>query len=75
MNWYDYENDGLPNLILVLQNTVAAMGHVAHYYHQVLSFRFRYVKRKSFGVGVITTQFEAPRLKLKCIQNEINKSV
>ena len=27
MNWYDYENDGLPNLILVLQNTVAAIGH------------------------------------------------
>ena len=27
MNWYDYENGGLPNLIIVLQNTVAAMGH------------------------------------------------
>ena len=27
MNWYDYENDRLPNLILILQNTVAVMGY------------------------------------------------
>ena len=27
MNWYDYENDRLPNLILILQNKVAVMGY------------------------------------------------
>ena len=75
MNWYDYENDGLPNLILVLQKQWQQWAIVAHYCHQVLSFRFRYVKRKSFGIGVITAQFKTPRLKLRSIQNEINKSV
>ena len=46
---------------------------VAHYCHQVLGFHFRSMKRKLFGVGVITTQFKTPRLKSKSIQNEINK--
>ena len=27
MDWYNYENDGLPNLILVLQDTVVVIGH------------------------------------------------
>ena len=46
---------------------------VGHYRHQVLGFHFRSMKSKSFGVGVITTQFQTPRLKSKSIQNEINK--
>ena len=39
------------------------------------SFKFPFSICKLFGVGVITTQFKKPRLKLKSFQNEINKSV
>ena len=71
MSWYNYENDGLPSLILVLQDTVAAMGHVGPLLPS--SFKFPFSICKSFGVGVITTQFKKPRLK--SFQSEINKSV
>ena len=59
-------------MILVLQNTVAQTVHGGPYCNQVLSFRLQSVKRKSFGVCVITTQFKTPILKSKSIQNEIN---
>ena len=73
MSRYNYENDGLPSLILVLQHTVAAMDHGGPLLSS--SFKFPFSICKSFGVGVITTQFKKPRLKLKSFQNEINKSV
>ena len=71
MSRYNYENDGLPSLILVLQNTVAAIDHGGPLLSS--SFKFPFSICKSFGVGVITTQFKKPRLK--SFQNEINKSV
>ena len=63
MSRYNYENDGLPSLTLVLQNTVAAMGHGGPLLSS--SFKFPFSICKSFGVGVITTHNTIQKDKIK----------